>query len=190
MSLRVALMNYDGEANATFYQECIDPPKFRSEHHWEEHKPALLSHFIDLHDQQQSLVSEIKVFKKALAPLVQTIVTKGATDASVRKLADAIKKAESFPKHEPDASGEGPPKDSVLDALQDILDGASDDAVTARMQAEQAQLAQELQEHAARLTKMKENLDAQIANEISTYGWNDAIHGEYWLIRPDERFAP
>ena len=150
-------------------------------------KPALIQHFLDLDKQLSELQPQLaaKLFDPLKSAIDTTLRKKGAK-ARLTELAKQIDKAKAQPTADRDV-GEGPTQQEVIDTLQAILDGANDQNVQQLLKDAQKQEAEAIKLRAGPLQQQCDQLAADIDKEIQSYGWNDAMHGEYWLIRPDER---
>jgi hypothetical protein len=111
------------------------------------------------------------------------IARSGSDDEAVLEaLQDSIAEAQARLRLAEDA-GDEPSEDLILPVLATLTELAADeDVVTA------VAWAREHQDTIAGLKRRIGELSKAIADEEARWGWNDAMQGIYWVIRPDERW--
>ena len=77
---------------------------------------------------------------------------------------------------------DSPSEDQVLPDLEGLLSLSSEEDTASLIQ-----WAKDNADTIARLRQRIAELEVQKEQTVQRWGWDDAIHGEYFLVRPDER---
>ena len=185
MRLRSALIDYHVEMNGTYYMENATHPELDRirEMHSESNKPPLVVEYETLTKDLAALQQQLKAtLVDPLAQAVDEVVRGGRDDASVLlALQEAITETRAKIDFAQDVA-DTPSEEQLLPVLATLTELAMDEDVTT--------LVEWAKQHGERVASLKREiaeLDQRIKDSTRKWGWNDAIHGDYWLVRPDER---
>jgi hypothetical protein len=182
--LRMALIAYHKEANATYYAENADDPHLDRvrEALSDQNEPPLMSHYLKLRDELAAKQDRInQLLADPLSRALNAVLTAGSDEQQLQQLRQAVDDFQQQLRVVQDA-GDVRTEQEILSVLDTLTSLAADvDVATA------VQWAQDNADLISRLrTEMKE-MQASIDAEVERWGWNDAIQGDYWVVRPDER---
>ena len=185
MRLRMALIDYHKEVNRTYYEEnAADPNLDRvRDMHSENNKPPLIVNYEKLTKNLAALQQDLHVaMVEPLARAVNEVVSSGQEDTSrLLALQEAIAETRAKIDFAQDVA-DTPSEEQLIPVLATLTELAMDEDVTSMVA-----WAEQHQEQVGRLKQQIAELDRQIKDETKKWGWNDALHGDYWLVRPDER---
>jgi hypothetical protein len=182
--LRMALIAYHKEANATYYAENKGDPHLDQVPQMlsDQNQPPLMNRYLALRSELDALQASIKEkLADPLARALDAVLAAGTDEDRLRQLQDAIDDVQAQLRVVRDA-GDVRTEQEILPALNTLTDlaTAEDVATAVRWAQDNADLVSRLR------TEMLEK-QASIDAEVERWGWNHAIQGDYWVIRPDER---
>ncbi len=185
MRLRMALIDYHREVNRTYYEENAAHAELDRvrDMHSENSKPPLIVDYEKLTKDLAALQQQLHtVMVDPLARAVNEVVSSGPDDTSrLLALQEAI--AETRAKIDiAEDSADTPSEEQLLPVLATLTELAMDEDVISMVA-----WAKQHQEQVGRLKQQVAELDKQIKDETKKWGWNDAMQGDYWLVRPDQR---
>jgi hypothetical protein len=179
-ALRQAMIEYHLESDGWFYAEFPDDFRFAREVHWER-EPTLFPEHTERVARLAALTRELNATVDPMIGIIDKVLARQVSGKLTRLKGEiaVLQRQVDARSNAPDA----PARQEVLDNLQAIVDAAADEDIVALLEAEKAQRTTEWQE---RTSELRAQL-AAVQREIDDFGWNDAMHGDYWVIRPDER---
>ncbi len=116
-----------------------------------------------------------------LAHALDEIVRSGDEEARLVALQEVIEEFQARLRLAQDIA-DTPSEDQILSILATLTELAADEDVVTMVE-----WAAEHAERVSRLRQEIEELKQRMRQEINHWGWNGAIHGDCWVIRPDER---
>jgi hypothetical protein len=185
MRLRMALIDYHKEVNRTYYDENAANPALDRvrDMHSEDNKPPLIVEYEKLTKDLAALQQQLQVaMVDPIARAVDEVVRSGQDDTSrLLALQEAINETRAKIDFAQDVA-DTPSEDQLIPVLETLTDLALDEDVTSMVE-----WAKQHQEQVGRLKQQVTELDQRLKDETKKWGWNDAMQGDYWLVRPDER---
>jgi len=184
MRLRMAMIAYHREVNQTYYAENATHPDLDRvrDMYTEQNKPPLIVEYENATEELRALEPQLKAaLADPLARALDEVVRSGSDDASrLVALKDVIEQLLAKLRFVQDAA-DTPSEDEILPVLATLTELAADEDVTTMVQ-----WAAEHAEEVAPLSQKVAELQQKI-KDSKRWGWDDAVQGDYWLVRPDER---
>lgn len=185
--LRMAMIQCHEEANATYFAETKNDPNQDNLHHMvtAEKKPPWLAAYSGLGKAIDELNRTIKELVTDPAnTAIDAVRRAGNANERVQAVEEAIEEARQNHRisvDTPEQMADLPSDDVILSNLGTLLQMLNDGDT-----ADILQMAEANREAVSRLKRDIAKLEAERATTVERR-WDDAMHGEYLLIRPDER---
>lgn len=186
--LREATIGYHIEANTTYYRENannLDVDQLQSMHTTKS-PPDWIAHYLEIYREVEQLTSDVsRLVSGPLSIALDEVRRAGSDEDRLAALRQAIFNAQlsaQVTKSTATEMADSPSEDQVLPDLEVLLSLSSEEDTASLIQ-----WAKDNADTIARLRQRIAELEVQKEQTVQRWGWDDAIHGEYFLVRPDER---
>lgn len=184
MRLRMAMVSYHQEANATYYDENKSNPNLDKvpEVFTEDHKPALIRPYLGYVEELNRFQNDLKTtLADPLFNALDAALRAGNNEESLQVLRLALQEFEDRLQGVEDVADK-PSEREIVPVVETLTELVAGEDVTTALEWARAN-----SDRVSRAKQAIDELSKKIKDELGRWGWNDAMHGEYWLIRPDQR---